>query len=43
MSEVHRVRLNRRERGSALLAALCFATVLLIALGSYGALCYRTR
>jgi len=32
----------RSERGSALLAALCFATVLAIALGSYMTLCYRT-
>jgi len=30
------------ERGSALLAALCFATVLAIALGSYITVCYRT-
>src|SRR5687767_11681832 len=30
------------ERGSALLAALCFATVLAIALSSYLSLCYRT-
>lgn len=30
------------ERGSALLAALCLATVLTIALGSYLTLCYRT-
>jgi len=31
-----------RQRGSALLAALCFATVLSLALGSYITLCYRT-
>ncbi len=31
----------RSERGSALLAALCFATVLAISLGSYLTLCYR--
>lgn len=31
-----------RQRGSALLAALCFATVLAVALGSYLTLCYRT-
>jgi hypothetical protein len=30
------------QRGSALLAALCFATVLTIALGSYLTLCYTT-
>ncbi len=30
------------ERGAALLAALCFATVLAIALGSYMTVCYRT-
>ena len=30
------------ERGAALLAALCFATVLTIALGSYMTLCTRT-
>src|SRR5581483_1033848 len=30
-----------RERGAALLAALCFATVLAIALGSYITVCYR--
>jgi hypothetical protein len=30
-----------RRRGSALLAALCFATVLAIALGSYLTVCYR--
>ncbi len=33
---------RRRNRGSALLAALCFATVLAIALGSYMTVCYRT-
>lgn len=33
---------NRSERGAALLAALCFATVLVIALGSYVTLCHRT-
>jgi hypothetical protein len=33
---------RRSTRGSALLAALCFATVLTIALGSYLTLCYRT-
>ena len=32
----------QRTRGSALLAALCFATVLAIALGSYMTVCYRT-
>ena len=32
----------RGERGSALLAALCFATVLALALGSYAGLCYLT-
>ncbi len=32
----------RGRRGSALLAALCFATVLAIALGSYMTVCYRT-
>jgi hypothetical protein len=31
-----------KERGAALLAALCFATVLAIALGSYMTVCYRT-
>jgi hypothetical protein len=31
-----------KTRGSALLAALCFATVLALALGSYAALCYLT-
>ena len=30
------------ERGAALLAALCFATVLAIALASYMTVCYRT-
>ncbi|MEI6862605.1 MAG: hypothetical protein WCL04_10190 [Verrucomicrobiota bacterium] len=30
------------ERGAALLAALCFATVLAVALGSYLTVCYRT-
>ena len=30
------------ERGAALLAALCFATVLALALGSYMTLCYTT-
>jgi len=30
------------HRGSALLAALCFATVLMLALGSYMTVCYRT-
>lgn len=30
------------ERGAALLAALCFATVLAVALGSYMTLCYTT-
>ncbi len=30
------------ERGSALLAALCFATVLVISLGSYMTVCYRS-
>jgi hypothetical protein len=34
--------LRLRQRGSALLAALCFATVLGIALSSYLSLCYRT-
>lgn len=33
---------HRRDRGSALLAALCFATVLALALGSYITVCYRT-
>jgi hypothetical protein len=33
---------TKATRGSALLAALCFATVLTIALGSYLTLCYRT-
>ncbi len=40
-----RMALSRREnarRGSVLLAALCFATVLTIALGSYITVCYRT-
>jgi len=32
----------RSQRGAALLAALCFASVLTIALGSYITLCYRT-
>ncbi len=36
------VRGNSRERGAALLAALCFATVLAIALGSYITVCYRS-
>lgn len=30
------------QRGSALLAALCFATVLVVAIGSYVTLCHRT-
>lgn len=34
-------RINASERGAALLAALCFAAVLTIALGSYMTLCYR--
>ena len=33
---------QKAERGSALLAALCFATVLALALGSYLTLCTRT-
>lgn len=33
---------RRRRRGAALLAALCFATVLAVALGSYITVCYRT-
>ncbi len=33
---------NLRQRGAALLAALCFATVLAIALGSYLTVCYRS-
>lgn len=32
----------KNERGAALLAALCFATVLALALGSYMTLCYTT-
>lgn len=32
----------KSERGAALLAALCFATVLALALGSYMTLCYTT-
>jgi hypothetical protein len=32
---------SRSKRGAALLAALCFAAVLTIALGSYMTLCYR--
>lgn len=39
---VSTLRVCRRARGSALLAALCFATVLTIALGSYLTVCYRT-
>ncbi len=35
-------RMVRGERGSALLAALCFATVLAVSLGSYMTVCYRT-
>lgn len=35
-------RTGANERGAALLAALCFATVLTIALGSYISVCYRT-
>ncbi len=31
-----------RDRGAALLAALCFATVMAIALGSYITVCYRS-
>lgn len=31
-----------RTRGAALLAAMCFATVLALSLGSYMTLCYRT-
>jgi hypothetical protein len=33
---------RRANRGAALLAALCFATVLAIALGSYITVCYRS-
>ncbi len=33
---------SRSRRGAALLAALCFATVLAISLGSYMTVCYRT-
>jgi hypothetical protein len=33
---------RQKQRGAALLAALCFASVLAIALGSYMTLCYRT-
>lgn len=32
----------RRERGAALLAALCFAAVLALSLGSYITVCYRS-
>ena len=35
-------RSGQGERGAALLAALCFATVLAIALGSYLTVCYRS-
>jgi len=42
MSPPRSHRSHRRTRGSALLAALCFATVLAIALGSYMTVCYRT-
>lgn len=34
--------MRRGNRGAALLAALCFATVLAISLGSYMTVCYRT-
>src|SRR5687767_12024566 len=34
--------LHWNDRGSALLAALCFATVLAVSLGSYMTLCSRT-
>ncbi len=33
---------GNRQRGAALLAALCFATVLAVSLGSYITVCYRT-
>jgi hypothetical protein len=33
---------SRRTRGAAMLAALCFATVLAIAVGSYITVCFRT-
>lgn len=33
---------DRRQRGTALLAALCFATVLVIAISSYITVCHRT-
>lgn len=36
-----RRQVNRSNRGAALLAALCFAAVLTISLGSYMTLCYR--
>lgn len=35
-------RVGAGERGSALLAALCFSTILAVSLGSYMTLCYRT-
>src|SRR4051794_28397532 len=34
--------LPKSDRGAALLAALCFATILAISLSSYMTLCYRT-
>ncbi len=34
--------MRRGNRGSALLAALCFSTVLVISLGSYMTVCYRS-
>src|SRR5262245_8349824 len=34
-------KLNTSNRGAALLAALCFATILAISLGSYMTVCYR--
>jgi hypothetical protein len=40
-TRVSRNRQVRSERGAALLAALCFAAVLTISLGSYMTLCYR--
>ena len=42
MSAARKTLFVQRERGAALLAALCFATVLAVSLGSYITMCYRT-